>query len=288
MNINWYPGHMKKTLEAIEEQLKMVDVVINLLDARIPLSSTNPVLEEILKEKPTLILLNKSDLAESNKTKEWIEWFNSLDNTKALAWNSMIQTRDDEIIRQIEQLLKNKTNRLKDKGLEKYKYRVMIVGIPNVGKSTFINQLSKKKGTKVGNKPGVTKSNQWIRVHPKMDLLDTPGVLWPKLEPAIRGRHLAYTGSIKDEVMDVETLAFEFLKEGLDKFPEGIFKRYKITGFDGDALALMEEIGRKRGALIRGGEIDYTKVANLVLDEFRKGLLGRITLETVKDVENYE
>lgn len=278
MNINWYPGHMKKTLENINSQLKNIDFVIVLLDARIPISSQNPALMDILKEKPKLILLNKSDLADPKETKHWIDALRT-DHQIAMAWSAVANESISRIIQCGDSLMEDKLIRNRERGIQKYKYRAMIVGIPNVGKSTFINQLSNRKGAKVGNKPGITKQNQWIKVNNRIDFLDTPGVLWPKLDPPIRGRHLAYTGSIKDEIMDIETLAFEFLKEGLEKFPEFIFDRYKIEDFQGDALALMEEIGRKRGAIVRGGEVDYTQVATIILTDYRSGRMGNLTLE---------
>ncbi len=282
MNINWYPGHMKKTLENISAQLKTIDFVIVLLDARIPISSQNPALLEILEDKPKLILLNKADLADPQETKAWIDALRT-EHQIAMEWTAVSNESISKIIRHADLLMEDKLERNRQRGIQNYKYRAMIVGIPNVGKSTFINQLSNRKGAKVGNKPGITKQNQWIKVNKDIDFLDTPGVLWPKLDPPIRGRHLAYTGSIKDEIMDIETLAFEFLKEGLERFPEYLFDRYKITDFNGDALALMEEIGRKRGAIIRGGEVDYTQVAKIILTDYRNGRMGRLTLEKAGD-----
>ncbi|MDO5037964.1 MAG: ribosome biogenesis GTPase YlqF [Tissierellia bacterium] len=289
MNINWYPGHMKKTLEKIEENSKQVDFVIEILDARIPISSQNPEINKLLEGKPRLVLLNKKDLAQAEETTRWIQFFEKEREGEALAlaWNSQDQASSGRISQAVKTLMAPRMEKLRAKGIKKIKHRGMVVGIPNVGKSTFINQIAGRKAAKIGNRPGVTKSNQWIRLHPELDLMDTPGVLWPKLDPPIRAYHLAFTGSIKDEVMDRESLALEYLKEAQAVFPQALLDRYKLEDFEKTPLETLEAIGKKRGALVAGGYVDYSKVANLLLDEFRKGLLGPLSLERVGDHDRY-
>ncbi|MEQ3352719.1 ribosome biogenesis GTPase YlqF [Aedoeadaptatus acetigenes] len=283
MNINWYPGHMKKTIESLKNMKAQCDVAVVLLDARIPVSSYNPLLDEVLTSIPVLMLLNKSDLADPKETQRWIDYFNGQADTSAIAFSATSKLNEKKLTEALENSVKDLRKREAEKGMEKRKLRVMVAGIPNVGKSTFINQLAGKKSAAIGNRPGITKTNQWIRHHKAFDLLDTPGVLWPKLDPPIRGRHLAYTGSIKDEIMDVETLAFELVKEAMKKFEAPMMARYNLTETFEDPVAVMDAIGKRRGCLIRGGEIDYTKVSHLILDEFRAGKWGPITLERADD-----
>ncbi|MDD7362908.1 MAG: ribosome biogenesis GTPase YlqF [Peptoniphilus sp.] len=283
MNINWYPGHMKKTIESLKSVRAQCDIAIVLLDARIPISSYNPLLDETLSDFPVLYLLNKSDLADPKVTEDWINYFKRQKDTSAIAWSATQKANKALLTRALEDLAKEMRQRDRDKGMRKRKLRIMVTGIPNVGKSTFINQISGRKSTAIGNKPGVTKTNQWIRYHADFDLLDTPGVLWPKLDPPIRGRHLAFTGSIKDDIMDTETLALELVKEARANFFDAISTRYDLEEDPGEDLAVMDAIGRRRGALMRGGEIDYTKVSHIILDEFRTGKWGRISLEHVDD-----
>lgn len=280
MNINWYPGHMKKTIEDIEKKLKLVDFVIEIVDSRIPYSSRNPLLNKVLKNKKRLIILNKSDLSNDEQNKLWLEKLTD-ENNRAVLYAAS-KPNSNLIVRESLNFMQDEINRAKEKGINHGPLRAMIVGIPNSGKSTFINGISKKKVTKTGNRPGVTKTNQWIRINPKLHLLDTPGVLWPKFEEEKVALDLAFTGAIKDEIMDTETLALKLIEtlNGIDvKILEN---RYKIDTDGLTPIEIMEEIGRKRGAKLRGNEIDYTKVANIVLDEFRKGVLGRITLEEVE------
>lgn len=274
MNINWFPGHMKKTIEEIENKQKLVDFVIEIVDSRIPRSSRNPLFNDIIK-KPRLIILNKEDLSDPKYNKEWIDLLNSNGN-RAVLYNAL-KSNPSEIVKESKILMKDYIERQKSKGISTGALRAMIVGIPNSGKSTFINNISKRRAAKVGNRPGVTKSNQWIRISEDLHLLDTPGVLWHKLNPEEQ-LHLAFTGAIKDEIMDIETLALEFIKYILQLDKTILENRYKIEAKD-NALEVMEEIARKRGAILKGAEIDYTKVSNIILDEFRKGVLGRITLE---------
>ena len=282
MNIIWYPGHMKKTMESIQESLKLADFIIVLLDARIPWSSKNPMLEEIIVHKPKLYLLNKADLADPNITKCWIKGIEEDEYSLAMEWTSTHGQNKNKIVDRAEELLSEKRKIEASKGMNERKLRAMVTGIPNVGKSTFINQISGIKGTKTGNRPGVTKTNQWIRAHEKLDLLDTPGILWPKLDPPIRGKHLAFTGSIKDEIMDIETIAYELVRESLGSFKELLFNRYDIKEDLKDPIAIMDAIGIRRGALLKKGEIDYTKVSHIIMDEFRSGQMGRISLERPK------
>lgn len=277
MNINWYPGHMKKTIEEIEKKLKLVDFVIEIRDSRIPYSSRNPLLNTVLKDKRRLIVLNKSDLSEDAQNQLWIEKL-STDNNKAILY-SAAKPNPSLIIKESLNLMKDELERYKAKGINHGPLRAMIVGIPNSGKSTFINGISKTKSTRVGNRPGITTTNQWIRLNPKLHLLDTPGILWPKFEEEQVGINLAYTGAIKDEILDTETLCLKLI-EYLNSVDKNILEeRYKIEIGEKTPVEVMEAIGLKRGAKLRGNEIDYTKVANIVLDEFRKGTLGRITLE---------
>lgn len=277
MNINWYPGHMKKTIEDIESKLKLVDFYIEIIDSRIPIASRNPMLNKLLQNKKGLLILNKSDLSEDEQNQKWIKKLTNEKNNAILY--SSATPDSNKIVRESLKLMDEEIKRANEKGLNKGPLRAMIVGIPNSGKSTFINGISKTKSTKTGNRPGITKTNQWIRLNPKLHLLDTPGVLWPKFESDEIALNLAFTGSIKDEIMDVETLALKLI-EKLNMQDENLLKdRYQLEVKNQKPIEIMEEIGLKRGAKLRGNEIDYTKVANIVLDEFRKGVLGKVTLE---------
>lgn len=277
MNINWYPGHMKKTIEDIEKKLKLVDFVIEIIDSRIPFSSRNPIFDDLLKNKKRLLIFNKSDLSDPKLNEIWMEKLTD-ENNFAISYNAM-KGNVSLVVKKSQELMAEEIKKYEDKGLNKGALRAMIVGIPNSGKSTFINSISGTRSAKTGNRPGVTKVNQWIKIHPKLHLLDTPGVLWPKFEDKV-GLNLAFTGAIKDEIMDRETLTLKLIEKLKDIYPSSIEERYKISNVkDKEALDIMDEIGKNRGALMRGGYIDYEKVAGIVLDEFRKGILGRITLE---------
>lgn len=277
MNINWYPGHMKKTLEDIEKKLKLVDFVIEIIDSRIPFSSRNPLFDDLLKNKKRLLIFNKSDLSDPKLNDLWMERLTD-ENNFAISYNAM-KPNVGLVVNKSEELMADEIKKFKDKGLNKGPLRAMIVGIPNSGKSTFINSISGTRSAKTGNRPGVTKVNQWIKIHPKLHLLDTPGVLWPKFEDKV-GLNLAFTGAIKDEIMDRETLALRLIEKLKEIAPSSLEERYKLSGIhDKTGIEIMDEIGSKRGALMRGGYIDYEKVSSIVLDEFRKGILGRITLE---------
>lgn len=277
MNINWYPGHMKKTIEDIEKKLKLVDFVIEIIDSRIPFSSRNPIFDDLLKNKKRLLIFNKSDLSDPKLNEAWMKKLSD-ENNFTLSYNAM-KPNVNLVVKKSEDLMADEIKKYEDKGLNKGALRAMIVGIPNSGKSTFINTISGTRSAKTGNRPGVTKVNQWIKIHPKLHLLDTPGVLWPKFEEEV-GLNLAFTGAIKDEIMDKETLALKLIEKLRDISPSSIEERYKLSDIrDMASIDIMDEIGRKRGALMRGGYIDYEKVAGIILDEFRKGILGRITLE---------
>ena len=277
MNINWYPGHMKKTIEDIEKKLKLVDFVIEIIDSRIPYSSRNPLFKDLLKNKKRLLIFNKSDLSDPKLNEEWMEKITD-ENNFAISYNAM-KPNVNLVVKKSEELMADEIKKYQDKGLKKGPLRAMIVGIPNSGKSTFINSISGTKSARTGNRPGVTKTNQWIKIHSKLHLLDTPGVLWAKFEDKV-GLNLAFTGAIKDEIMDRETLALKLIEKLKNIAPASLEERYKISDIkEMSPLEIMDEIGKNRGALMRGGLIDYEKVSGIILDEFRKGTLGRITLE---------
>lgn len=278
MNINWYPGHMKKTRESIEKNLSLVDLVFELIDARIPYSSRNPIIDSIVGLKPRVIIINKADLADANGNKLWQEYFKSKGITSIL-FDSLSGKGVDKILSLANEVTLEKRQSYEKRGVINRPVRAMIIGVPNVGKSTLINTLSGRKGTKTGNKPGITRTNQWIKIRGQLELLDTPGILWPKFEEEIVGLNLAYTGAIKDEILDTETLALKLLERLMVLCPKLLTKRYNVDVEDKGALDLMEAIGSKRGCIIRGGEIDYTKVSHIILDEFRRGIIGNITME---------
>lgn len=278
MNINWYPGHMKKTKENLQKSISMVDVVYELLDARIPLSSQNPIIDEIVKDKPRITILNKSDLANTRDNRLWKEYFNNK-GIDTIFMNATSGKGIDELINLSLEKTKEKRERYLKRGVQNKPIRVMIIGIPNVGKSTLINTLSGRKGAKIGNRPGITKMNQWIKTKGGLELLDTPGILWPRFEDKKVGLNLAFIGSIKDEILDIETLALKLIEKLMDIAPNNLEKRYNLKIENKTPLEVMEEIGVNRGCKIRGGDIDYTKVSTILLDEFRNGKIGNITLE---------
>lgn len=268
---------MKKTIEDIEKKLKLVDFVIEIIDSRIPFSSRNPLFKDLLKNKKRLLIFNKSDLSNPKLNEEWMRRITD-ENNFAISYNAM-KPNVALVVKKSEELMSEEIKKYKDKGLNKGPLRAMIVGIPNSGKSTFINSISGTKSAKTGNRPGVTKTNQWIKIHSKLHLLDTPGVLWQKFEEKV-GLNLAFTGAIKDEIMDRETLSLKLIEKLKKIVPKSIEERYKISNVENmKPIEIMDEIGKNRGALMRGGLIDYEKVSGIILDEFRKGTLGRITLE---------
>ena len=278
MAINWFPGHMKKTQREIKENLKLVDAVIEIRDARIPKSSANPDIDKLVGDKPRIILLNKSDLTEKSVTKQWIKHLSSK-NVKVLEVNCLTGSGLNAIKPAIMELLKEKHDRLKAKGLVKIITRVMVVGVPNCGKSTFINKMAKNNIAKTGDRAGVTKNKQWIKTPLGVEMLDTPGVLWPKFEDEETALNLAFTGAIKDEVMDSEELAYRLVERLQTYYPEKLKERYKIDEIFENPLDTLDAIARKRGCLMRGNEIDYMRIAVILLDEFRGGKIGNITLE---------
>nr|WP_072537104.1 ribosome biogenesis GTPase YlqF [Anaerococcus mediterraneensis] len=276
LNINWYPGHMKKTKEEIVKNLKLVDIVLEIIDARIPESSRNPMLDEILADKPRMIIMNKSDLADPKENQKWINKFKN-DGIIALPMNSKEKINTKRIYDQAREVLKEKFEKNKEKEIENPLIRMMIVGIPNSGKSTFINNVSQKKGARVGNRPGVTQTKQWIKTNSNLQLLDTPGVLWPKFDDRT-GLHLSFTNAIKDEILNIEDLTLYFLREMAEEYPENLKERYGVDP-NTEAIDIYEAIAKKRGAIISGGDFDYTRTATIILNDFRTGKLGRITLE---------
>lgn len=276
MNINWFPGHMKKTKEIIINNLKLVDVVLEIIDSRIPISSRNPMIDEIVADKPRMVIMNKSDLSDPEENKKWVKKFRD-EGIPALLMNSKENVPVDKIYKEARTLLKEKFEKNEKMNIDNPMIRMMIVGVPNSGKSTFINKVSKKKGAKVGNRPGITQTKQWIKTSSNIQLLDTPGILWPKFEEKI-GLHLSFTNAIKDEVLNIEDLTLKFLEEMKENNPEALVERYGVDP-SLPALEIYEAIAKKRGAIISGGDFDYTRTANIILNDFRSGKLGKITLE---------
>ncbi len=289
-NINWYPGHMAKTKKQIIQDLKLIDIVIELLDARIPISSQNPNIAEITKNKKKIIVLNKCDLSDDKENKRWVEYFKKK-NIPAVLVDSNSGRGIDECIRQIEKIMQIDLDAHAEKGRTGRRIRAMILGIPNVGKSSFINRISKRTTAGVGNKPGVTKQKQWIRINEKIELLDTPGVLWPKFESEEVALHLCFTGSIKEEILDKLEIAYHLTKFLLENYRKKLCERYKIDEEfieqtlkqdqpeNNNIYEIMLEIGKKRGCIMSGGRIDEEKTSRLILDEFKNGKLGKITIE---------
>ena len=273
-NINWYPGHMKKTRELIQENLKMVDLVIEVIDARIPVSSRNPIIDDLVKSKQRIIVLNKSDLSDEEANREWADEFRK-DGSIVLQMNCMSGQGVNQLFKTLSRLQDEKN---KDQ-IRKKPLRMMIVGVPNVGKSSLINRMTGKKSAKTGDRPGVTKGKQWLALENGMQLLDTPGILWPKFEDPEVGLNLAFCGSIKDEILDMATLALELIKVLAADYPKLLMERYKLDGISEDGLENMEAIALKRGFILPGKRIDYERCAKTVLDEFRGGKIGHITLE---------
>ena len=296
MDIHWYPGHMTKTRRMIQADLKLVDLVAEVIDARIPISSRNPDIDELVGDKPRLIILNRADQADPEQTRAWTRWFKAR-GCAVLETDSKTGGGVNQFSAVIKDALKEQIARWREKGQVGRPVRVMVVGVPNVGKSTFINKVARRKSAKAGDRPGVTRGKQWVAVDAGLDLLDTPGILWPKFEDQTVGRNLAFTGAIKDEVMDAETLACYLMETLAERYPQALLERYKLelppraqdeeTGGLSYGYDLLERAARKRGFLISGGEPDTERMAKVLLDEFRAGMLGRFTLETPEGAEAY-
>lgn len=312
-NINWYPGHMKKTREMIQQNLKAVDVVVEIIDARIPRSSRNPIIDELVGGKKRIVVLGKGDLADPETNKEWISELKNAgtggnDNKDkgvidAIMMNSMTGEGSKTLLSALDKIDKERRTGLSDSSNGKLgeeekanashdrdqqnkmnvkknrPLRIMVVGVPNVGKSSFINRMTGKRSTQVGDRPGVTKGKQWLTLKNGMQLLDTPGILWPKFEDPKVGLNLAFCGSIKDEILDSADLALELIRLLQEEYPDLLMERYKLEELDEDALMNMEAIAAKRGFIMSGKRIDYERTARTVLDEFRAGKIGKITLE---------
>ncbi|WP_296153404.1 ribosome biogenesis GTPase YlqF [Ruminococcus sp.] len=280
-NIQWFPGHMTKTKRQIQASLKLVDAVAEILDARIPLSSKNPDLQKLIQNKPKVVLLNKCDMANQTATSRWIDYYASQGIT-AIAVDCKSGKGLNKFAPAVNNVLSERRERLKAKGMVNPMLRIMIVGIPNVGKSSFINRVAKQNRAKVEDRPGVTRGNQWYSIAKNIEMLDTPGVLWPKFDDKIVGERLAFTGAVKDQILDTELLAVRLLDFLRSLKPADFIARFKLEDVDLDAIdsyELLNVIGKKRGMLISGGEINTERAAIMLLDEFRSGKLGRITLE---------
>lgn len=277
--VQWFPGHMAKTRRIIKESLNLVDGVVELVDSRIPYSSSNPELNNLIKGKPRIVLLNKCDIADSNATKMWIDYYKSR-NMYALAVDCRTGKRLNHFIPTVQKALSKTIEKNASKGMNGKALRLMVVGIPNTGKSSFINRMAGNAKAKVADKAGVTRQQQWFVVGKGIELLDTPGVLWPKFDDPEVGDKLAFTGAVKDEVTDIETLSCRLLDVLAKTRPQSILDRYKLEDIGGlQGWEILEMIGKKRGFLIKGGEIDYERTAVMLCDEFRGGRLGKITLE---------
>lgn len=279
MTIQWFPGHMAKARREITEKLKLVDIVIELLDSRIPLSSRNPMIDEIVQQKPRMVLLNKSDLADAKIVQAWIAYFKQQGLT-ALPINSISGKGISDISVKAEELVADKREAQLRKGINPRAIRAMILGIPNVGKSSLINRLANRNVAKTGDKPGVTKGQQWIKVGKSLELLDTPGILWPKFEDQQVGYRLAATGAIKDEIFHFDDVALFIIEYFREHYPGQLKARYDIEDLSEDKVEILEQIGKRRGCLIAGGNIDYDKASEIVIRELRSGKLGPFCLET--------
>jgi len=285
MNIQWYPGHMTKTRRIMEEDLKLVDAVCEILDARIPVSSRNPDIDAICGAKPRMVILNRVDMADPNMVRVWTEYFRRK-GMAVIATDCKSRRGINTFVPALRELLREKLRRYEEKGQVGRPLKIMIVGIPNVGKSTFINQVSGRKGAKAENRPGVTRGKQWVTVDSGLLLLDTPGILWPRFEDPQVGIRLAYTGAVKDDVLDIEGLACHLMAMLWKRYPDAVRQRYKVDlPPEAEGYDLLEAAGRKRGFLISGGEIDTERMARVLLEEYRSCKLGRFTLE---GPESYE
>ena len=280
--IQWFPGHMTKTRRKIQEILPIIDAVAEIVDARIPVSSRNPDLNDIIKDKPLMILLNKCDMADPKETAKWIEYYKK-QGISAIPIDCKTGKGLSNFKDIVKETLAETLEQYREKGMVGKPLRVMVVGITNVGKSTFINRIAGSSRVKAENRPGVTRGNQWVTIDKQLELLDTPGVLWPKFEDQMVAERLAFTGAVKDGVLDIELLAVRLLENLTKNYPELLTARYGITDFDFDAYDLLCAIGKKRGMVIRGGETDTERSAAMLLEEFRNCKIGRISLERVEE-----
>lgn len=282
MTIQWFPGHMAKARREVTEKLKLVDIIFELVDARLPLSSRNPMIDEVVGQKIRLLILNKADMADDFQTKKWIKYFEEKGH-RAIAINSFEGKGLQLVTKAATELLEEKWERMRSRGIKPRAIRAMIVGIPNVGKSTLINRLAKKNLAKTGNMPGVTKAQQWIKVGKELELLDTPGILWPKFEDQSVGYKLALTGAIKDTITNMEDLAVYGLRFLAEHYPKRMEERYQLTEVDEDLVQTFDHIGKLRRTFSSGGEIDYDQVAELVVRDIRGEHLGKLTFDMVEE-----
>jgi len=278
LTIQWFPGHMAKARRQVTEKLSLIDIVFELVDARIPASSRNPMIDEIIKNKPRLLLLNKADMADPKVTKEWISYYKE-NGVHALAINSQEGNGMKQIVSEAKVILKEKFDKMAAKGIRPRAIRALIVGIPNVGKSTLINRLAKKNIAQTGDRPGITKSQQWIKVGKELELLDTPGILWPKFEDQEVGFKLATTGAIKDTILNLQDIAVYALRFLEENYPENLKERFGLEEIPDDIVLLFDEIAKRRGSMMSGGFVDYDKTAELIIREIRTEKLGRLTFE---------
>lgn len=292
-NINWYPGHMAKTKKQIIQDLKLIDVIVEILDARIPISSQNPDVKGYSKNKKRVVVLNKSDLADEIETKKWVKYFEK-QGIPAVITDSSSGKGMNEVLKKVQNVYQVEQEKFSNKGRVGKAIRIMILGIPNVGKSSFINRITKKNITQVGNRPGVTRQKQWIRLQDGIELMDTPGVLWPKFESEEVGMNLAFTGSIKDDILEKTEIAFQLLKYLVQNYLDNVIERYKLDKIaienimkkdeeeNDKVLEILDNIAKKRGAILPGARIDYEKISIILLDEFRSAKIGKISLEKAK------
>ena len=285
MNIQWYPGHMTKAKRAMKEDIKLIDLVIELVDARVPLSSRNPDIDDLARGKARMVLLNKSDLADERVNAQWAAWFEAK-NIHAVKVDSRNKGTLKQVQSVVQEACKEKIERDRKRGIMNRPIRTMVVGIPNVGKSTFINSFAGKACAKTGNKPGVTKGNQWIRLNKTLELLDTPGILWPKFEDQAVGLKLALIGSINDQILNKDDLACRCIRILKERYPGMVSQRFGLETEDKEPAAILEDVARLRSCLMKGGELDIARAAAMVLDDFRSGKLGRVTLERPEDYKD--
>lgn len=284
MNIQWYPGHMTKTRRQMENDVKLVDLVAEVVDARIPISSRNPDIDAMVGDRPRLIIFNRADQADPTVTAQWLAWFKE-NGFGVLETDAKSGKGVGQFSAAARQVLKDKLAAWRAKGQVGRPIRAMVVGVPNVGKSTFINKVAKRKSAKASDRPGVTRGKQWVSVDSGLELLDTPGILWPKFEDEITGLHLAFTGAVRDEVTDVEGLSCALLELLRDRYPGALEERYRLTEMEGlQGWELLERCAKKRGMLVSGAQADTERMANVLLDEFRGGKLGNFTLEKPEDI----